>query len=343
MALSDRMLVGVLMESGSYGNTPLSSSLPTTYLAVEACDITPDILVLESQDITNSYSGRKHETVPVGCDVSLTFKLTPRAGVNPSRPHWSPLLIAAGLAETLVDDTVDYYEYSPSSANNLTATPPASIVKYQVDDTDLTKARRMLARGVRGNLDFTFELEDFARATFTGRGLYFSWPSTETTVPAAGSNPEAYSGELSGMTTKNITITVAGQSVCLTSLGISTNWAINEDKCLSSGGTGTIDEVTLSRGPGERMGGSMTLKGRAATLNTLLPYIENATEFAVAVTLSNSDGDIYITMPAVQFGNYTMSADGGRISFDIPYFANGKWDTGEAGDNELVIAFGDGT
>lgn len=87
----------------------------------------------------------------------------------------------------------------------------------------------------------------------------------------------------------------------------------------------------------------MTLKGRAATLNTLLPYIENATEFAVAVTLSNSDGDIFITMPAVQFGNYTMSADGGRITFDIPYFANGLWDTGEAGDNELVIAFGDGT
>ena len=338
MALSKYMLVGVESESTTYGTTNFTASLPSTYIAVETCDIIPEVAIIESQDVTNSASGRKHETTGVACDVNMTFKLTPRAAVE-TPPHWAPVLKASGFKETLVSGTVDYHTYKPCTANNVSQTPSMAVAQYIVDDNDLTKSRKFLARGVRGNLTLSFELGQVARGSFVGRGLYFPFPATETTVPAAGVNPEAgFSGELAGMVAKNMTITIASQTVCVEALEFGTNWSIGEDQCLNN--DGSTQEVYLHRETASRMGGSMTLKGRAATLNTLLPYIASATEFAVSVEFDNG---FTLTYPAVQFGNFTKNTAQGRINFDLPYFCNGKWGSaGNAGDNEVVIATGDG-
>lgn len=338
MALTTNFLVGVASEP-VYGDSPFAAALPTRYMAVEVCDITPNAEILESQDVTNSFSGRKHERQNVDCDVNVVFKLTPPVGVQPSKWDWSPFLLASRLTETLVDDVVDYYEYRPSTLLTDADTPACSVVKYMVDDSDLTAGRKILARGCRGNFGVTVALDSFVRGRFTGKGLYQAWPSGTTVIPAAGVNPiDGFSGELAGLKASQVTITVGAQTVCLSAFEFNTNWAVAGGKCI--GHDGSVEEVELDRPKGSRMGGTLTLKGRAATLNTLLPYIDANTEFEIVVTFE--DGSSW-TLPKGQFGSYGMSNVNGRVNFDIPYFLNGTWDgVSEAGDNEVIIHTGTG-
>lgn len=341
MAISNRRLIGIAAESGSYGNSYFTGSAPTEYFAATNLTITPQVIIIENEDITAGFSGRKSLAMGKACDVTCDFRITGRTGSvggpAASEMYWSPFIYAAGFERTLVADTPDYFEYNPSGGSIVGTYPSVSsmtIVDYMIRDDDKTTSVKHVARGVRGNLTLNFAIDQVAKASFTGRGLYFSEETSNTTTPTL---PAEYSGEVDPWICKGATFTIGGVAYCVESLDISTNWSLNDENCMTT--DGSVSEVFLSRGVGSRIGGSMTLKGGSSTLYTILPSIQAGTEFAVVYSLSSSlNGEFEIAMPKMQYVGYSPSENGSRFNYGMTYAANGEWDgSSEKGDNELII------
>lgn len=341
MSVSNRQLIGIMAETGSYGNSYFTGSAPAQYFAASNISIKPQMTTIENEDITANFSGRKSLSFGKACDVTMDFRLTGRTGSvggpAASEMYWSPFLYAAGFERTLVDTTVDYFEWNPVGSSTVGTYPAVSsmtIVDYMIRDDDKSTAVKHVARGVRGNLTLNFAIDQVAKASFTGRGLFYSEPTSNVSTPTL---PAEYSGELDPWICKGATFTIGGTSYCVESLDVSTNWAVNDDNCMTS--DGAVNEIFLSRGTGSRIGGSMTLKGGSNTLYTILPSIEAGTEFSVVYSLSSSlNGEFEMQMPKMQFVQYSMSENGSRFNYQMTYAANGEWDgASEKGDNDLII------
>lgn len=338
MSVTNRQMIGILKESGSYGNSPFTGSYaPVEWFAASNISIKPQVTIIENEDITAGFSGRKSLTSPKACDVTVDFKITGRTGSvggpAASEAYWSPFVYGAGFESTLVAGSPASIEYNPSA--NSAAGSSITIVDYQIHDDNVATSRKHVARGVRGNLTYNFAIDQVAKASFTGRGMFYDLPAGTTTTPTL---PASYSGEDDAYICKGATFTIGGTAYCIESMDISTNWGVNDDNCMTT--DGSVSEVFLGRGTGARIGGSMTLKGNTNTLSTILPAIAAGTEFAVVWSLSSSAaGEVEWAMPAVQFVDYSESANGQRFNYAMTFAANGVWDgSSEKGDNELIVA-----
>lgn len=337
MSVTNKGMIGILQESGSYGNSAFTGSYdPSEWFAASNIVIKPQTTIIENEDITAGFSGRKSLSYGKACDVTVDFKLTGRSGSvggpAASEAFWSPFQYAAGFEKTLVAGTPNYLEYNPVGSSAVGSS--MTIVNYQIHDDDTATSRKHVARGVRGNLTYNFAIDQVAKASFSGRGLYYSYPSSTTVTPSL---PTSYSGEQDAHICTNMSFQLDSVSYCLEGMDISTNWGINDDNCMTT--DGAVSEVFLGRGTGARIGGSMMLKGNTNTLNSIIPAIESGASFSIVMSLSSSlKGELEFNLPDCQFVDYAESANGSRFNYNITFAANGVWDgSSEAGNNELIV------
>lgn len=326
MALN-KYVIAVLPEV-TYGVNPFAGD-PSTWLAVEDVSFAHVEGMIENADATASDSGRPHVAYGEKSTISFGMKLTGKSGAAGTGPLWAPLAEAAGLALTL-NAAVDA-RLAPVTGNSMSVAPSCTIYLGLLDDTDDTVVFKQIFRGLRGKVSASGSVGEFGKLQFDLEGLYDEFVSASSARPSL---PEAYSGEKKGLAFINATHTVAGTSYCIESWDWAVNKELKEDRCATS--TNAVDEIY--RDGGSRVGGSLTFKGRSATLAAILPKLKSGAESAHVVTLSDGTDTVSFESPAVQFGSAGWSKDG-RWKFDVPYYCNGQWGAGKTGNNETVIIF----
>jgi predicted lipoprotein with Yx(FWY)xxD motif len=302
--------------------------------------ITPLRDIVEIDRARSSHSGVAHKSLANSADVSITFALTGRAGSGSGSeaPYYAAALKASGHAETVVDSTSATY-------NPATAQQPGMTV-YLYHELEDGKQRLQRATGVRGNMNFVFETNTEARAEFTGKGRYVDVLSDEaqffsattgavaleadgsTSVTARTGGTEQYADN-DPIMVRGITATINGNSWCIASMNLNTNWTLHEQQCAK--GTASLDAVKLTRGAGQRVGGSFTLQTDDTTvIDDFIDLYETADEFAITIELTADDGGsgdakISLTASKAQLGAPSMGDNGGFVQFDIPFFLNGDF------------------
>jgi len=317
--------------------------------------INPGRELVEIDRARSSNSGVPHKSLPRGTDVEIVFPLTGRAaaGAGNEAPYWSPALIAAGHSETIVSDATATYAPKSASAPGMTV--------YLYHEQDDGKQRLQRATGVRGNLNFVLELDQEARAEFSGRGIYVDYLSDEaqffsattgaaaleadgsTAVTARDAGDEKYAAKPPIMV-RGITASINGNSWCISGMNLNTNKTVSERLCAT--GTAGLKEVVLTRGSGQRAGGSFTLDtDDTSVIDDFIDLYETADEFAISVVLTEGDGSsgsetVTFSATKAQIGAPGMGDNSGLVQFDIPFFVNGDF-SDLFQDDDYAVAFGE--
>lgn len=341
---TDKMRV-VIASEATYGTDQVNiihgdGDTDLIYQDVQTASIEPRREIVEIARARSSQSGEAHKSLPRSADVSITFALTGRAatGAGNEAPYYSPALLASGHSETVVSDTSA--TYAPSTAKQ------SGMTVYVYNELDDGKQRLRRATGVRGNMNFVLELDQEARAEFTGVGQYVDVMSDatqffnattgaaaleadgSTAVTARAAGTEAYAAKGPVMV-RAITATINGNSWCISAMNLNTNRTLTERLCAT--GTAGLKEVILTRGAGSRSGGSFTLDTDDETvINDFIDLYESADEFTISVVLTADDGssgDEQITLSAskAQLGAPSFGDNSGVMQFDIPFMLNGDW------------------
>lgn len=152
---------------GTYGTDPTPTGAANA-LMVSNLSINPINANLVDRDIIRPYLGASEQLlgtryVEMGFDVELVG-----SGTVATAPAWGPLLLACGMAETVV--ATFRVDYTPVS----TAFPSVTI--YWYDDGVLHKAT-----GCRGNVSINMRVSERPVLSFKFSGIYIA--------PTAASNP----------------------------------------------------------------------------------------------------------------------------------------------------------
>ncbi|RDV36166.1 hypothetical protein DV096_20500 [Bradymonadaceae bacterium TMQ3] len=324
-------LTAVASES-SYGDDAFVGSDPAEFLAFLSFNPTTTNEIVPDAGMRATHSGRSHDVFQGGASVSWEIALTGIVDPNgtPALPV-TPLLLASNWAQQAIVGPPPSYEHNLVTGDNMTKVPSCTFVEYLIEH-DGENARKVVYTGMRGNSTLTLEMGQPVRLSGEFTGKFASFPSSATPKPAT---PAVYSGEENRFIMVGAELTADAVSYPVESVNFSTNWQVREDRDGTTADT-TLSYVHLERSPGDRVTGSMTLKGRSAALNTLLPAIEAGTAFELVVSLENSNGDtLTITAPSMQFGSFGRGGDG-AMTFDVPIHCNGT----DAGENELTLNFG---
>lgn len=322
-------LVAVDSEA-SYGDDAFGGSSPDEWIAFDEFTPTTTVELVEDEGVRATHSGRPHDVYEGASSVSWQVALSGIVDPDgtPSLP-FGPLLKASNWSEQITADPVAY-SYHLVTGCTQSKVPSCTIAYYMLEQCG-TKARKMLFTGLRGNTTLTLSMGLPARLSGDFTGKFASFPSSNTNRPTA---PSSYSGESNRFIVVGMSVEFGGQTFAVENIEIQTNWQVNEDRDATTAST-TLSHVYLTRNPGDRVTGSMTLKGRSAALSTLLPAAENGSTFSFEAMLETPNGDrLTVEAPAVQFGSYSENRSG-NINFDLPLYFNG---TG-AGENELTLTF----
>jgi hypothetical protein len=300
-------------SESSYGTDPDSGS-PSTWFSTlgEGPRVSQQDQVVEDNGVRGEHDGLPHQTFQSHCDVSLEFYLRGKESSAGDAPLWSPVLLAAGFEETINASTDATYDLVTSHTDSVA--PAMTVHERQwLNNGDY---RSIIATGVRGNLSLQLTADEFAMATFEGRGLYGALDSTDQTGNPSGT----YDGGKSPLLTRNMSVSIGGTSYELDELAIDlTNWSINDHRPTS--GTSSLDRVELRRGDDSRVGGEMTFKDMAMLDEVLGAYSADS-EFALSIELADGTDTLTMTCSSLQFGAYTRN--GGPLeSFGVPFFLNG--------------------
>lgn len=302
--------------------------------------ITPAREIVEISRARSSASGVPHKSLPRASDVELTLALAGRiaTGAGNEAPYYSAALLASGHSETVVSDTTATYAPKTAKSSGMTV--------YLYHELDDGKQRLQRATGVRGNANIVLELDQEARLEFSGRGQYVDVlsdaeqffnattgvaalegdGSTAVTSRAAGSEDYAAKDPIM---VRAITVTVNGNSWCVSAMNFNTNWTLTERNCAT--GAAGLKEVILTRGDGQRAGGSFTLDTDSETvIDDFIDLYESAEEIAFTVSLTSGDGSsgedqITISASKAQIGAPGFGDNSGVVQFDIPFYLNGDW------------------
>jgi hypothetical protein len=285
--------------------------------------------IIENDDVTAVDSGRAHLVHGEKVLVTLKMKLTGKSGAAGTEPPWFKYAKACGCKVDV--DSGTSTTLRPWFPQDMTNAPSISLCIVMLDDSQAAgSARVWYVTGGRGNFVLSGESGGKGEIEFTFEALYLDYPSAS----ALPTIPEGYSGEKSALPVAGSTHQVGGTDYPMTAFDLNTNWSIVPDDCANA--DALVDEIYLDREPGNRMGGSITYKGRAAMLNAIIPLIESGAESAMSQEYTDGTDTIAISIPKAQFGNWSATKEG-RWKYDVPYFANGEWDTGKAGNNEFAI------
>lgn len=319
-------LCGVGSET-THATDAFAGSNPSSWLNFEAFDFDAQVEIVEDESIRAVHSGYADQRYGSSSSISWTLPLTGKSGAAGTAPHWAPLLMAGNFKETV--NAAVSVEYSLITGMNMSDVPSVTYAHYMLEQ-DRVNARKMLFLGCRGNRTFSFEMGQIAKISGTDTGKFVEFPSATIAKPA---NPSAYAGNKKGLLVVGMTLQLGATSYAVESCSFETNWDVNEDRDGTTAGT-TLNHVFLSRSRGNRVGGSMTLKGRSNALSNILPAVLSGATFALTVELTDGVDTFKVDAPSLQFGNYSLNKQG-HLAFDVPFFLNGT----SAGENEVKLTF----
>lgn len=252
--------------------------------------------------------GKRYAEVQFSCELK-------GAGSLGAVPQIADLLEACGFAETVAASSV---VYAPSSDNHKSVT----IYVYEVGDNGSAVLNKIT--GARGNVSFSMEAGQIARANFQFQGFYnaktdVAAPSAatyeSTKPPVVESASFSFSGE-TGLLVQGVNI----------ELGNSLN---QDDDIAAAGG---IRSFTISK---RDMKGSINPE---ATMQSVIDYQDlmvNATEVALALTIGTVAGNkVTFEAPKVTIENTSQGDRNSKIVDDLPIRLNA-----DIGDDEIEITF----
>lgn len=316
----------------TYGDDAFGGADPTEFIAFVTFDPTTNLEVVPDEGMRATHSGRPHDTYQGSASVSWEVYLTGIVdpGGTPAFPL-TPLLLAGNWGQTVTAGPPPEYSHNLVTGDNMSTVPSCTFVEYLIEH-GRGNARKVVYTGMRGNTTITCEMGQAVRLSGEYTGRYTSFPAATVTKPA---NPTVYQGEQNRFIVVGASLSLNAQAYAVESVSFSSNWQVREERDGTTADT-TLSYIHLERSPGDRVTGSLTLKGRSAALNTILPAIEAGDAFTLTLELENANGDtLTITAPALQFGSYGRGGDG-AITFDLPMHLNG---TG-AGENEVILTIG---
>lgn len=322
-------LVAVGSES-TYGEDSFSGSTPAEWMAFTEFTPSNTVEIVPDEGVRATHSGRPHDTYEGAGSVSVQIDLSGIVDPDgtPSLPVGA-LLKASNWSETITSSPVGF-SYNLTTGCNQATVPSCTFAYYALEQCG-TRARKMLFTGARGNTTLTLAMGQPAHLSGDYVGKFASFPAANVDRPTA---PSSYAGEGNRFIVVGMTVQFGGASYAVESVEISTGWQVNEDRDATTADT-TLAKVFLTRNPGDRVSGSLTLKGRSAALSQLLPAAESGATMEFEAMLENSNGDrLTVAAPAVQFGSYSENRDG-NINFDVPLFFNGT----DEGENEVILTF----
>lgn len=328
--VSSERLVGIKAET-TYGVDAFAGVAPTEWIAFENFSITPEFTRLTNQEILAVHSTKPDEFVGDSLTIAWTLPITggDPTGAGEDAPLWAALLGNANFKGTAGATEITYNMVT----GNRSFAPSATYVLYMIESGH-TLARKWTATGVRGNRTFTFTMNEIAKVSGTDKGLFAPFPAAAVAMPAY---PEEYTGNRRPFRVTSAVAKIANKLVDLESLEVSTNWTLNESRSATSP-SGALEEVSLYRERGNAPNGSLTIKGRGDVLSDILPNLQNGDVMSFEIVLTRDGRTLTVTMPSIQFGGYSAQEDG-RIRFQLPFFAAGKFGAGEHGENELLLVF----
>jgi hypothetical protein len=334
-------------SEGTYGTDAVEPILTTATADIVWQDvrqnftIAPVRTVVEIDRARGSQSGVPHKTIAdraaITGDIPLSGWISGDAGEE--MPYYAWALKACGMSETIVSATSATYR--PSTAQQA----GASIYLYtrNLDDNNW---RLQYTTGVRGSANFQFALNQEAFFSFNGTGRYteeisdaaaFIGASTgaaallkngSTAVTArSGGGTEAYANKSPIMCT-NMTITVGGNTYCVSALNLDLNWTQDVKQCM--GAAANVRNVYLTRAAAQRIAGSFDLLDGATAHDQVVDSFVSGAELAFSIVLTEGTGAtgaarITISGSKLQIGAYSRGAEGGIQNLTVPFFLNGGW------------------
>ena len=329
MSLSSNNYLVAAQSETVWGEDPWGGSDPTEFIAFESFQPTANYVTVEDQGVRATHSGRKHDIYGGNSTISYTTALT---GIKdpegtPSFPL-AALFKAAGFKETV--GVEPSHSFNLVTGNSMSINPSVAFAYYQLQQ-DRSAAQKRLFLGNRGNMTMNFAMGEQARITGDLTGTFTDFPAASVAMP---SNPTSYTGDEARFLMVGATLSIGGSNYECESCEFSTGWeAVPEES--GTAAVGTLCDVFLTRAPGSRPSGSLSLKGRTQTLYSILPEIYKGSVFSLEVVLTNANGDrLTVEAPSIQFEQYSEEVNG-NINYGLPFVMNG---TG-AGENELLITF----
>ena len=168
MPLLSRKRTLLVKTEVTYGTDPVPTGAANAIL-VRNLSVTPLNAEIVSRDLVRPYLGASEQLIAsryVGCEFEVEMAGSGAAGTAPA---YGPLLLACGMAETIVASTT--VTYAPVSALFKSAT-----IYYNIDGV-LHKLT-----GCRGNVEITLAAGQIPVFKFTFTGIYNA--PTDTAAPA---------------------------------------------------------------------------------------------------------------------------------------------------------------
>lgn len=351
-----RKIIAAKSES-SYGSDAFGGSDPSEFLAVvedSALPFSPNYERVGTAVQTAVHDVRRADHYLDSLEVGLSMPVKSASSAIDDPPPHAALLKAANLKEVKRDpDSTsssgdEYIEYLPYTGASMTDVPAATIAAILFND-DYTQQYKWLARGERHNLNWTLEMgEHLMVEVADGMALPEAMPTSGSSKSVS---PSAYSGNERNFVVRNLTFTIDGTTYPLSSLELSTNWSMTEDRDANQA-QGTLSRVELNRSSGPTdspPGGSMTLKGRDSVVSDLEPLIDdgNPGKIVAECTAAGGTNVWRLEIPRAQMGWDAFSA-GDDPTFDVPFFCLGTWDSAggtqmTSGHNSFFIQHGEST
>jgi hypothetical protein len=289
---------------------------------------TPAANAIDAQEITVSYQGELLErnlqrasisaiTPVVGkryAEVQFSCELKGSGSVG-TAPQLGDLLEACGFTEAVAASSVTY---TPSSSTHKSVT----IYVYEVGDNGSAVLNKIT--GARGNVSFSLEAGQIARANFQMQGFYNA--KTDVAAPTAATYESTKPPIV-----ESASFSFGGESGLLVqSVSIELGNSINQDDDISAaGGIRTFSIVKRD------MKGSINPE---ATMQSVLDYqnlMLTSTEVAMSVSVGTTAGNrVAATAPKVTIENTTQGDRNSKIVDELPIRFNA-----DSGDDEIVIAF----
>lgn len=313
-------------SESTYGTDAFSGSAPAAANCFPAaeCMIKQVREQVEGGRLTATVAGECHGIHKSHTEVTLNLMLLGSAAAG-DVPPIGPILQAAGMSET-VDAGVSV-TYTPE----VTQQDSITVLHYQRNVND-GNARRIMARGVRGNVTITMAVGQEAMVEFSGQGLYNDLPASDATFPTL---PDEYAGDQCAWVVNTLALTVGGTTYPIEEMSFTTPWTVELIRTGDSTGGGTTGAVLLMNGKeGSRFGGGFTLVDGATALTAAINLVQGGAKASLSAVLTKGSRTITISAAAVQLG---VDLDDQSPRYALQWFAVRA--DGETGANHVEIVF----
>jgi len=293
---NDQGIAGVKSEGATYGVDAFSGGAPVDAdrLPFAALDINQVLEAIEGDRLTATIAGECHALHNSHTEVSYSTMLLGSSAAG-ALPPVDAILRACGF-KAAVDVGVSV-TYEPITENNQTDTPSCTFVHYQRTVT-AAQARRIMARGCRGN--FTLDLQVGAEALLTGEmsGLYDAYPSATAALPAL---PTEYGGDQCAWIVNTLGLTVGGTVYPIEGMTFESRWDVELIRTGVASTNSSVSHVLLMKPKsGSRMGGSFSLKDGATALTNAIVAAQAGSKVSLVAVLTKGSRTITLDIPAVQ-------------------------------------------